>query len=388
MFMHASREMQWERSQCSEQFSNAAYEDSLLSAAVEAHFQLDRAGLPSSAMPEEQERIGFEFDPQSAPFSLQPPTTQLPVEAFARSPWAPSPDDFVMPSTPASPAISLLDALTMSPQPSRSPISLSQALTPSAESPARVLRLASELTPSPAMQSLGSGHRFPPGLDPPPGTPSHGSTLHAVGDCRPCAWFWKAAGCQNGQDCTYCHICPADEAKQRRKARANMARMEARLDRDHGPCRTLSFHSDSPSCSERFGQVSDHESTVGPDTENEFTAGSDQEEDKEQGRRQKLASSSSAPSSPSLASSAAGPTMHGVGMCQPCAWFWKPTGCQRGTECTFCHLCPEGELKARKASKHTMMRMGRSTSSHFAQAQPAPQMPGGDRCLLSLSSLV
>lgn len=26
--------------------------------------------------------------------------------------------------------------------------------------------------------------------------------------CSPCAWFWKARGCNSGFDCTYCHMCP------------------------------------------------------------------------------------------------------------------------------------------------------------------------------------
>eukprot|EP00913_Durusdinium_trenchii_P014157 g13285.t1 len=33
--------------------------------------------------------------------------------------------------------------------------------------------------------------------------------------------------------------------------------------------------------------------------------------------------------------------------CNPCAWYWKPQGCLRGSECGYCHLCPEGEVKLR-----------------------------------------
>jgi hypothetical protein len=49
---------------------------------------------------------------------------------------------------------------------------------------------------------------------------------------------------------------------------------------------------------------------------------------------------------------------HSRGNCKPCAWFWKPSGCQNGRNCSYCHLCSEGELKARKKSKHTAMRLG------------------------------
>lgn len=63
---------------------------------------------------------------------------------------------------------------------------------------------------------------FPPGLKPPPGVSNHGSVLHAAGQCRPCAWFWKAVGCQRGEQCDHCHLCPSGENKARRKARQAM----------------------------------------------------------------------------------------------------------------------------------------------------------------------
>jgi hypothetical protein len=54
-----------------------------------------------------------------------------------------------------------------------------------------------------------------------------------------------------------------------------------------------------------------------------------------------------------------GSALHGTGKCQPCAWFWKAgRGCQDGAKCDHCHLCPEGELKARKKAKVAAMRMG------------------------------
>lgn len=60
-----------------------------------------------------------------------------------------------------------------------------------------------------------------------------------------------------------------------------------------------------------------------------------------------------------------GSAEHGSGRCHPCAWFWKPgRGCQEGANCDYCHLCPEGELKARKKAKVVAMRAGaRETSS-------------------------
>ena len=33
-------------------------------------------------------------------------------------------------------------------------------------------------------------------------------TVQSTARCSPCAWFWKARGCNSGYDCTYCHMCP------------------------------------------------------------------------------------------------------------------------------------------------------------------------------------
>jgi hypothetical protein len=50
------------------------------------------------------------------------------------------------------------------------------------------------------------------------GSQYHGTTtVDGLPACQPCAWYHKAAGCKNGADCSYCHVCPADEMKKRRK---------------------------------------------------------------------------------------------------------------------------------------------------------------------------
>lgn len=53
-----------------------------------------------------------------------------------------------------------------------------------------------------------------------------------------------------------------------------------------------------------------------------------------------------------------GSAVHGTGRCQPCAWFWRPEGCHNGQECGRCHLCPPGEVKARKKAKRMALRLG------------------------------
>lgn len=53
-----------------------------------------------------------------------------------------------------------------------------------------------------------------------------------------------------------------------------------------------------------------------------------------------------------------GSALHGTGKCQPCAWYWNPKRCANGAQCEYCHLCPEGELKARKKAKVAALKAG------------------------------
>lgn len=83
----------------------------------------------------------------------------------------------------------------------------------------------------PQMVSLGAGgeddgsEATSQGDSPPatPAPPSIGSLQHfavaADGQpaCRPCAWFHKRHGCQNAENCQFCHLCPEGELKRRKK---------------------------------------------------------------------------------------------------------------------------------------------------------------------------
>lgn len=64
------------------------------------------------------------------------------------------------------------------------------------------------------------------------------------------------------------------------------------------------------------------------------------------------------PSLPTL-----GSTGHNEGRCRPCAFAWKPGGCQNGTQCAFCHLCDAGERKFRKREVR-LERIARKTFKH------------------------
>jgi hypothetical protein len=61
-----------------------------------------------------------------------------------------------------------------------------------------------------------------------------------------------------------------------------------------------------------------------------------------------------------------GSAAHETGSCKPCAFLWKDPknpGCQNGTACTFCHLCPPGEVKARKKQKMFMRKVAKNLQS-------------------------
>lgn len=71
-----------------------------------------------------------------------------------------------------------------------------------------------------------------------------------------------------------------------------------------------------------------------------------------------------------------GSMMHGTGTCSPCAWFWKPKTCLNATDCPFCHLCPEGELKSRRKTKLAVMRnAGFPPRSRSQQSVPSEETP-------------
>lgn len=76
-----------------------------------------------------------------------------------------------------------------------------------------------------------------------------------------------------------------------------------------------------------------------------------------------------------------GSALHQQGQCRPCAWMWKPRGCQNAEICEYCHLCPEGELKHRKKMKIAAIRMG-------ALAALGPPDSGAARRGLKLSTLL
>jgi len=64
---------------------------------------------------------------------------------------------------------------------------------------------------------LGAPKSYAPPQLGSPQMPTAGSAQHNLGQCKPCAFFWKPAGCGNGVECPFCHLCGPDEKKRRQK---------------------------------------------------------------------------------------------------------------------------------------------------------------------------
>mmetsp|Transcript_54734 Transcript_54734/g.127731 ORF Transcript_54734/g.127731 Transcript_54734/m.127731 type:complete len:613 (-) Transcript_54734:158-1996(-) len=183
---------------------------------------------------------------------------------------------------------------------------------------------------------------------------SIGSALHGTGECKPCAWFWKPKGCQNGAECRHCHLCPQGEIRQRKKSKDKNAKDDEQVDAGGylgslplEPLKVQLPESHVLDLPDLTGDLQEPQkvapsptSTMGADTLPTFQPPPG------------LAPASTVPS--------VGSAEHGTGRCRPCAWLWRPGGCENGAECRHCHLCPEGEIKARRKVKAETARLEQS----------------------------
>jgi len=155
--------------------------------------------------------------------------------------------------------------------------------------------------------------------------PSIGSVKHFLGEpCQPCA-FAHSGKCHMARKCKRCHYPhgpppPRPSKSTRRRADARALAAAAATDScqvcKHG--RLLSV------CQDCARDASPAEApTVG------------------------------AASAPSVS---LGADMHNIGRCQPCAMYFRPTGCTLGSRCRFCHMCPEGTVEMRRGERVMMMK--------------------------------
>jgi len=86
-----------------------------------------------------------------------------------------------------------------------------------------------------------------------------------------------------------------------------------------------------------------------------------------------------------------GSALHSSRRCKPCAWFHKASGCSNGNACKHCHLCPAGEIKARKKSRCDQMRLqkalsGKVKATMSSASTTSPSTPCGSERETSIGS--
>lgn len=299
------------------------------------------------------------------------------------------------------------DNSTRAPSPSMGAVS-------ACTSPTQAPSVAFSHSPLPSPAAVQDGMyddlcvRPPPGLPLPSSIPSHGSALHHLGMCRPCGWFHKPQGCQNGQDCGHCHLCPEGAIAARRRAKRHMNRGNGVMPMMLKCCMGEQFQEWSagddmvqedahlpnstsdllaipephvlaeavlavpctpppglaPPAIPLFGLSSIELGPLGlaavPPCDAQVLPASEKEE----------------------VLSSVGSSLHGSGACKPCAFFHRSEGCQNGKDCTFCHTCPASEVKARRKARRGIVRSADSCRVAVGDThQKTPLIL--ERCLLS-----
>jgi len=246
--------------------------------------------------------------------------------------------------------------------------------------------------------------------------PTVGSSEHAVGKCKPCAFFHKGI-CETGFQCKFCHLCEPDEKKKRRKE-IRVLRQEVRQQkveqlkslRDRRQQKAKAFVSHVPNDANLVLGLNDLDNLapvisppwplpVGPvdsasraqaerlvyfDSTYSVPTASPWLSQPLLARPPPAGCPSMFPSCGSvegvfaaesssvseLSGTTLGPEVgteemptvgslhHPLGACKPCAFLYKQ-GCENGVRCPFCHLCDPEEKKRRRKLKKTFFQMKR-----------------------------
>jgi len=245
---------------------------------------------------------------------------------------------------------------------------------PSPRTPAKVALPAKVMLPLPGKSASALELPPPPGLPEPAspsaeaaeGLPSLGSAAHGGGQCKPCAWFYKSQGCGNDKDCRHCHLCPEGEIRSRRKLKVAALRKPG--DDDASPA--SGTHADHAALLMRAQQLQ-HAAMLSAHWGAQALWEAAQWEAAGEAMAAAAACDSGMPSM--------GSTLHPLGKCRPCAWFWKAQGCLNGKACAHCHLCPEGELRERKRIKESAMRIGALLPASASPSTPMSRSTTGGR---------
>jgi len=178
------------------------------------------------------------------------------------------------------------------------------------------------------------------------GMPECGSSSHWLLQCKPCAYAWKEEGCQNGDRCKFCHLCPPGEKQRRKRYQRQLAR----------PTRHSAGQMMACSRNRMEDEIADVWEEDGPAAESfgdlPQTTGNESAPDFNFSFPQPLIGDGTH-ILPSM-----GSYSHALLQCKPCSFFWKPEGCRSGANCEFCHLCPAGEKQRRKGISRRTAALG------------------------------
>jgi hypothetical protein len=75
-----------------------------------------------------------------------------------------------------------------------------------------------------------------------------------------------------------------------------------------------------------------------------------------------------------------GAANHFEGTCKPCAWNWKPSGCSKGSDCDFCHLCEQDATKQRRRQKIARLRAEEKAARRAKKAALSAEKTGVCPC--------
>jgi len=207
------------------------------------------------------------------------------------------------------------------------------------------------------------------------GSKQHGElTEEEQPACTPCAWFHKPAGCLNAKNCYYCHLCPPEELKNRKKWKVQRMKTKE-IETKVGSVVVLKR-------AKTGGLVPGDDAVDTPHIRRANTMPNSTNDDAISAQDGKQGGKVLLPgigaSEGLLPTLSDGSKMHGMldanGLpaCHPCAWFHK-SNCKNDKDCIFCHLCPPGELKNRKKLKIQKLRGMDGTPTPGA-ASPSPMV--------------
>lgn len=208
------------------------------------------------------------------------------------------------------------------------------------------------------------------------GSKQHGElTEEEQPACTPCAWFHKPAGCLNAKNCYYCHLCPPEELKNRKKWKVQRMKTKEIEVTKVGSVAVLKR-------AKTGGLVPGDDAVDTPHMRRANTMPNSTNDDAISAQDGKQGGKVLLPgigaSEGLLPTLSDGSKMHGMldanGLpaCHPCAWFHK-SNCKNDKDCIFCHLCPPGELKNRKKLKIQKLRGMDGTPTPGA-ASPSPMV--------------